>query len=348
MMATAARPATPIGYRPDLDGLRAIAVGLVILDHAELPRWNAAGITGVTIFFVLSGFLITSLLREEQARTGRIALGCFYARRALRLLPAFTAVMMFVILVGIVGAWPAGWQLGVAGSVVYIQNWLYAAGVHLGPMGHTWTLSIEEQFYALWPLALVLLPIRRLTATIAVLIVAAIGWRAAFTYPMDFGPTFAHIDALLVGAAVAIWGRQVPAWIGLVALSVMLGLAFTPLAGTLEITVAATAIVIMAAPRALEPLAAAGRRSYGAYLWSWPLTMLMGVWALPATLLAAEASYRLVERPALRLKGRLARGSLSLGAPLRRRLSWRQTPEFAAPVVPSETHLMSEFPSSST
>ena len=79
-------------------------------------------------------------------------------------------------------------------------------------MGHAWTLSIEEQFYALWPLALMLLPIRRLAATIAVLIVAAIGWRAAFNYPMDFGPTFAHVDALLVGAAVAIWGRGALTW----------------------------------------------------------------------------------------------------------------------------------------
>jgi peptidoglycan/LPS O-acetylase OafA/YrhL len=212
-------------------------------------------------------------------------------------------------------------------------------------MGHTWTLSIEEQFYALWPLALVVLPIRRLAATIAVLIVAAIGWRAAFAYPMDFGPTIAHVDALLVGAAVAIWGRRLPSWIGLVALSLMLGLAFTPFAGTLEITVVATAVVIMAAPRALEPLAAAGRRSYGAYLWSWPLTMLMGVWAMPVTLLAAEASYRLVERPALRLKGPLARGSLGFDAPLRQRLSGRHAPESPAPaVVPSNAQLMPELP----
>ena len=232
--------------------------------------------------------------------------------------------------------------------MVYVQNWLFARSVHLGPMGHTWTLSIEEQFYALWPLALVLLPTRRLAATIAVLIVASIGWRAAFSYPMDFGPTFAHADALLVGAASTIWGRRLPSWMGLVGLSLMLGLAFTPFAGTLEITVAATAIVIMAAPRALEPLAAAGRRSYGAYLWSWPLTMLMGIWALPITLLAAEASYRLIERPALRLKGRLARGSLGFESPLRRRLSGRHTAESAAPaVVPPEAQWMPELPASS-
>ncbi len=304
------RPVTPLGYRPDLDGLRAVAVGLVILDHAELPRWNAAGMTGVTMFFVLSGYLITSLLREEQARTHRIGLVAFYSRRALRLMPAFAAVVTFVILVGIAGGWRPGWQLGVVGSVAYVQNWLYAAGLQLGPLGHTWSLSIEEQFYLLWPLALMLLPLRWLAPTIALLIVAAVAWRAAFTYPMDLGPTIGHVDALVAGAAVAIWGRRLPQWTGVVALSVVLGLAFTPFAGTLEIAVAATAVIIMAAPRALAPLAAAGRRSYSAYLWSWPLTMLIGVWALPATLLAAETSYRLVERPALRLKGRLARGAI--------------------------------------
>ena len=81
-------------------------------------------------------------------------------------------------------------------------------------------------------------------------------------------------------------------------------------------------------------------------LWSWPLTMLMGVWAMPVTLVAAEASYRLVERPALRLKGRMARGSLSFEAPLRQRLLWRHAPEIVTPVVPSETQLMSELPAS--
>ena len=160
------------------------------------------------------------------------------------------------------GRWPAGWQLGVAGSVVYVQNWLYAAGVHLGPMGHAWTLSIEEQFYALWPLALVLLPIRRLAAAIAVLIVAAIVWRAAFSLSDGLRPDLRPRRRAArgcrgcdLGPSAALLDRA--SW----RCPLMLGLAFTPFAGTLEITVAATAIVIMAAPRALEPLAAAGRRS---------------------------------------------------------------------------------------
>jgi peptidoglycan/LPS O-acetylase OafA/YrhL len=201
MAQTTAAPAPPttpppgrLGYQPALDGVRALAITLVMLFHYP---WNVrffngnpvhGGFLGVDVFFVLSGFLITTLLLQEHAAQGRISLRRFYARRALRLLPAL-AVLVAIAVVLRFALSPANANrpsaLGFVGMIFYVANWveIYRHSA-LGPLfSHTWSLAIEEQFYLVWPVILTFLLRRRLRlGTIAALvsagIVAAAAWRA--------------------------------------------------------------------------------------------------------------------------------------------------------------------------
>jgi peptidoglycan/LPS O-acetylase OafA/YrhL len=151
------------GFRPDVEGLRAVAVGAVLLYHAGVP-FAPGGYVGVDVFFVISGYLITGLLLRELEKTGTIALARFYSRRAKRLLPLTVVVLGAVVLV--VGMWPRfdpvrmdEVSLGVVASGLYVMNWLlaaratdyFAAGLQASPVQHFWTLAVEEQFYLLWP-----------------------------------------------------------------------------------------------------------------------------------------------------------------------------------------------------
>ena len=195
--AAPAAPTTPVpgrlGYQPALDGVRALAISLVVLFHypwkSPFYRFNPVhgGFLGVDVFFVLSGFLITTLLLQEHAALGAVSLSRFYARRALRLLPAFFvlfAIALFLHFTLAAGDGNRPEVLGLFGMVFYAANWVnvYRDGA-LGVVSHTWSLAIEEQFYVVWPLILVLLLRRRLRlVTIAGIttagIVAASVWRA--------------------------------------------------------------------------------------------------------------------------------------------------------------------------
>src|SRR4051794_31339072 len=113
-----------LGRRPALDGLRGIAVLLVVLSHAGVPGFQAAGVVGVTMFFTLSGFLITSLLLHEYSDTRRVRLGAFYIRRARRLLPALVVNVLGVALAALViGPWFFNWRSGLA-ALAYVANWV--------------------------------------------------------------------------------------------------------------------------------------------------------------------------------------------------------------------------------
>jgi peptidoglycan/LPS O-acetylase OafA/YrhL len=156
------RPHVALPHYAGLDGLRALAVVAVLLYHGGVS-WSGGGFLGVEMFFVLSGFLITSLLVAEFVESGRIALRAFWARRARRLLPALfvlvAAIGVYYSLAGPTKAIPGLKGDGIA-TLLYISNWhqvaagtnYFAASGPVSPLQHTWSLAIEEQFYVLWPL----------------------------------------------------------------------------------------------------------------------------------------------------------------------------------------------------
>jgi peptidoglycan/LPS O-acetylase OafA/YrhL len=301
--------------------MRAIAVGLVFLHHlAVLP----GGGVGVTVFFVLSGFLITSLLLRERESTGKVRLKAFYLRRGRRLLPALAVVMAAVF---------AGMALvGDAGGIgplfvitaLYLGNYAEAGGANLGALGHTWSLAIEEQFYLVWPLlmlGLVRFPRRWILGGLLVIagsIMAARMW-TALTGPLDAAmyPTQLRADALLLGCALALVPLSPPRWV--VGIGVVGLLASLALPAPLGVGVAAIATVPLIARRipALEwkPVVYVGMISYGVYLWHFPVIYALRpyglLWlAIPLTLVLASLSYHLWEKRFLRRSHPARRPSL--------------------------------------
>ena len=151
-------------YEPAFDGLRAVAIILVFLDHAWEPTFPGAW-AGVDIFFVLSGYLITTMLANELFATGKIDYRNFYIRRILRLWPAFAVFLFVVVLkISLSDGHKTGSFEAVAVSAVYLMNWSKAfTWYEQYKLGHTWSLAMEEQFYLLWPALLALIFARRAT-----------------------------------------------------------------------------------------------------------------------------------------------------------------------------------------
>lgn len=327
-----------LGHRPVLDGFRGAAVLLVLLGHLNVAGFDSGGWVGVTMFFVLSGFLITRLLLEERATTGSISLPRFYARRALRLLPALAALLVVVVGYGMAigDDQILGRGLAVAG---YGANWArILSGDTLGPLAHTWSLAIEEQFYLVWPAALLLvLPRRRPEWVIGGLLVGLVLWRVllmlgdADPYRIYLG-TDTRADALLIGAALAVLipRLSVPGWVAAVGTAAILAFGAFPdntgwtaqLVLGLPLTALASAAIIAwsvqrgSAVLSSRALTTVGLLSYAIYLWQLPIVQASGVLgvtplraavAVVLTFAAAVGSYLLVERPALRLKSRLLR-----------------------------------------
>src|SRR6266496_6468586 len=163
-----------LGYMPALDGLRGLSIIGVIVHHLNL-RWFYLGFLGVDVFFVLSGFLITSLLAQEWLTNGSINIPQFYRRRVLRLIPALlTLILVTVPVISLFGTAQDKYELwdGVWGSLLYVSNWVYMTH-GLGTLGINWRLGIEEQYYIVWalslPLLLRFLPHRVLVAVLIVL-----------------------------------------------------------------------------------------------------------------------------------------------------------------------------------
>lgn len=174
------------GFRPDIEGMRGIAVLLVVLYHCGIPGFDG-GFIGVDVFFALSGYLITGLILNEIARTGKLSFRNFYARRARRLLPAAGLVILTTLLLGLLVYSPlelAGFAKWAAYTSLYFSNYMFvrdasnyfASDVATNPFLHTWSLAIEEQFYLLWPAliatALLLMKSRRRLAVLLTLISA--------------------------------------------------------------------------------------------------------------------------------------------------------------------------------
>ncbi|HTX32554.1 MAG TPA: acyltransferase [Solirubrobacteraceae bacterium] len=210
-----------LGHRPVLDGLRGLAVLLVIALHVGVL---GSGYIGVDMFFALSGFLITTLLLEEWEGTGAIRLGRFYARRIRRLAPALLVVIGAVAL-AVVTLDPFGstWPLRrlVASTLLFVNNWVTALvpahGQVLGPLVPTWSLAEEVQFYLLWPLLLWVLLRRRArpTTVLGVLLASIVGLLAVAAVMRHVDPAynaytspFDRAAELLLGASAAILWRE--------------------------------------------------------------------------------------------------------------------------------------------
>jgi peptidoglycan/LPS O-acetylase OafA/YrhL len=226
------RSELPKRHWPALDGLRAVAILGVILYHARvLP----GGFLGVDVFFVLSGFLITSLLISEWDERGGVSFRDFYARRALRLFPALGCVIVAALLLfgslavtGNPGERSFAWSTldAVPWVVAFAGNWARALDPSalfgsLGALGHTWSLAVEEQFYLLWPAVCVLLMRRRLNRGRLALGLALLAlaemvyrvWLARLGYGQYriYYATDTHSDGLLIGCAAAFWLADRPA-----------------------------------------------------------------------------------------------------------------------------------------
>jgi peptidoglycan/LPS O-acetylase OafA/YrhL len=277
-----------------LDGIRAVAILAVIGTHLN---WLPGGHLGVTVFFTLSGFLITTILVNEHDRTGRVDLRRFYVRRARRLMPALLAVLPVASLwVAVNEPHPLRTILiGVGSTIGYVSNFVTAAGGPTGDAyGWAWSLSIEEQFYLLWAPLFVLLATRHrwLAAIAAALSALAIVERFAWAHPHGVTPmalyvrTDARADAILIGCLAALaWRRGWLRWLrwGVPAAAVVLGWEFLRGATTFRSTYTvgmlavelATVVLIAAALQggitarllALPPMAHIGRISYSLYLW---------------------------------------------------------------------------------
>jgi peptidoglycan/LPS O-acetylase OafA/YrhL len=299
-------------YVPSLDGVRGVAVLLVIVYHCWTPALPG-GLVGVDLFFVLSGFLITTLLLRERAETGRVWLPGFYARRALRLLPALAVVLLVCTLYARLNP---GWRdaaptlQGVRGTLTYTSNWMFASQVRLGMLTHSWSLSVEEQFYVVWPLVLIGLIAwgRERAALLACLVGAGavVAERSLMVlhgvpWQRMYGGFDTRADALLIGCALALAAelgllRRVPKLLmSAVALAgaICIGWMAARLDGPgalapwryLLVAVCAAGVVAALAVRPsrgphrlleLWPLVATGRVSYGLYLWHVPILAVVG------------------------------------------------------------------------
>ncbi len=346
-------------YLPGLDGLRAISVLAVVLYHANIS-WAVGGYLGVESFFVISGYLITSLLLREFLVNKQINLGCFWLRRVRRLLPALCLLLVAVV--------PLAWWLApdaiprlredIPGALLYISNWVFVSRQisYFEKFGrppllqHLWSLAVEEQFYLVWPLAfwgiLRILRLRsakqtsRLALPILILAGTTFGLMISRYNPLAdpsrvYYGTDTRATGFLLGAGLAMLrkpgsvsvrrGRMVNA----AGLAGMLGLLW--LFGNLHehttylyrggflLSASLTCLVILSvsSPQAplskllgFRPLRWLGTRSYGIYLWHWPL-MVVWNWGsgsaqpdavtlalqLILTGLLAEFSYRWIEQP---------------------------------------------------
>ncbi len=305
------------GHRPDLDGVRTVAVYLVLLFHAGLT-WFAGGFVGVDLFFCLSGFLVTSVLMTELQETGSLRVGRFYSRRVRRLLPAAVVVVIATSLLFTL-LWSVVRRASVVGDAVsallYYANYhflsatgdYFATDIDKSPFLHFWSLSIEEQFYAVFPVLLLLLfrfgrGRRREVVLGGLFVLFALSladqlWFAVHDADRAYYGTDARLYQLLAGAlltaTLAFTSRRlsrtwshVLAVVGMVALVVVASGILDLSPSWRGIGAAAASIVMLGGLAQAEhsplsrllatrPMAYLGRISYGTYLWHWPVIIAL-------------------------------------------------------------------------
>jgi len=328
-------------FRPDIEGLRAIAILTVVAYHARVPGFTG-GYIGVDVFFVLSGYLITGLLLKEMEDKGRIHLRAFYARRARRLLPASALALLVTVIATYIIYSPIE-QIGLPQTALatacYVSNLYFArtatdylrAGAETNPLLHTWSLGVEEQFYLVWPL-LVMLALRLRGKRGLLIVMAAVSvfsfflslWLTSVRQPWAFFSSPTRGWEFALGALGVMLPerpgrrmREVTGWLGLaMILGASVGLSHnTAYPGWAALfPVFGTVIVLRAGMSASTAKLLStslfqflGRLSYSWYLWHWPVLVFVAVWgeiSLPfrigfaaLSLVMAAVSHRLVENP---------------------------------------------------
>lgn len=343
-------------YRRDVDGLRAVAVLFVIGFH-YFPSAFPGGFVGVDVFFVISGFLITSLIHQDVA-AGRFSIAEFYGRRIRRIFPALILILLISLGAGFLFMLPDAYRtLGlntaasagfVANIALYLQQDYFAPSAELNPLLHIWSLGVEEQFYLVWPLILMMLARGRAAIPVAIglTVLSFIGnvVQTASDPVASFFLPFSRFWELGAGAVLALLqaraghlvrGREWMGWSGLLLLALAMVVidrdrafpgwwALVPVAGTVLLIASgeeARANRFFLSHRTLVYI---GLISYPLYLWHWPLlvfariirfekepTILISIGLIIAACFLAHLTYRFVERP-IRSRGRLSIKAVSL------------------------------------
>ena len=311
-------------HRPELDGIRGVAILGILIDHSIRP--SGGGAMGVVLFFVLSGYLITLLLLAED-RDGGVALGRFYVRRWARLTPALWAALLVLAFAPLF--WPISGKAAadaIAAAGLYVTNIVKTIDHPAAAVtGWSWSLALEEQFYLVWPITLVVILrrgwVKPAAAVLVVLTVTIVFVRFLYDGPTVYYSPILRSDALLAGCALALWGREIPRWLGMtgvVGLAVLysgIGITHTMLAVATLVSV-----LIVGSARSLstalgwKPLVWLGGISYALYIWNSFLVAMwqqrtggaqvkspleVGVWLLLSFVLA-WASTKYVETPVRR------------------------------------------------
>jgi len=336
-------------YRRDIDGLRAVAVLFVIGFH-YFPSVFRGGFVGVDVFFVISGFLITSLIHQDVA-AGRFSIAEFYGRRIRRIFPALILILLAALVVGFLFMLPDAYRtLGlntaasagfVANIALFLQQDYFAPSAELNPLLHIWSLGVEEQFYLVWPLILMVLARRRAAIAIAVGLAVLsffVNIMQSASDPVSaFFLPFSRFWELGAGAVLALLQARIGrlfqdkdwvGWSGLLLLVLAMVVinrdsafpgwwALLPVAGTVLLIAAgeSTRANRILSHRALVHI---GLISYPLYLWHWPLlvfariirfqkepTIIMSIGLIVAAGVLAHLTYKFIERP-IRSAGRLS------------------------------------------
>lgn len=328
---------TSMEYVPALDGLRALAAVAVVAFHVRLAGFSG-GFVGVEVFFVLSGYLITSLLRLEIETTGRLRITQFWWRRIVRLYPELLALLV-CCMVASAALYPDRAILDeLTASALYVSNYFAATGGDLTFTRHTWSLAVEMQFYVMWPvLLLVLARFSRSTTVLCLTLffVLAIWWRmhASWMFGIDYAYQAAdtRMSGLIIGSLLGFWRWTLPrhvanamALMAMLALGIAVShLSFADRGGwAAPIIDVASAVLILAlsvrecwlTQSLSHPiLVRLGIWSYGIYLWHYPMARVVRthvepsvafITVLAGSIVLAAISHRFVLRPTKRLLAR--------------------------------------------